>query len=86
MLPLKVSSLKNHQNNKTSHQIKSSEVLCTLPSDPFPYHCLAFPLFLVNIVYLGETDGAAVVGVERHRQLVVVPQRVRGALRLRHVG
>ena len=26
------------------------------------------------------------VGVQRHRQLVVVPQRVRGALGLRHEG
>ena len=64
----------------------SSGVLCTLPLDPFPYHRLSFPLFLVNIVHLSETDGAAVIGVERHRQLVVVPQRVRGALRLRHEG
>ena len=66
--------------------MKSSGVLCTLPLDPFPCHCLSFPLFLVNIVHLGETDGAAMIGVERHRQLVVVPQRVRGALGLRHEG
>ena len=33
---------------------------------------------------LGEADGTAVVGVERNSQLVVVPQRVRGALRLGH--